>query len=84
MEQVKNAPRWVRGYRCAYGYSQEYLANLLGISTSQYRKKESGVASFSDSEKVIVAQVLNLNQDQVNDIFFLKECCRTLRTVERS
>lgn len=70
MEQVKNTPRWVRGYRYAYGFSQEYMAEQLGISVASYRKKESGVSSFSDREKIVVARVLNLNQEQVNDIFF--------------
>lgn len=71
MEQTaKTSPRWIRGIRCAYGYSQEYLAEQLGISVSNYRKKESGIVGFSDSEKIIVARVLNLNQNQVNDIFF--------------
>lgn len=70
MESFEKNPRWIRGARSAFGYSQKQMADALGISESSYRKKECGDVRFSDQEKVAVAKIFGLSADQINQIFF--------------
>lgn len=56
--------------RTRKGYTQEYVASSLGISTVAYSKKERGESGFSPEQIKTVAKVLELDQDQVNTIFF--------------
>lgn len=55
--------------RTRKGYTQEYVASSLGISTVAYSKKERGESGFSPEQIKTVAKVLELDQDQVNTIF---------------
>lgn len=70
MGSFEKNPRWIRGARSAFGYSQKQMADALGISESSYRKKESGDVRFSDQEKVAVAKIFGLSAEQINQIFF--------------
>ena len=70
MEPFAKNLRWIRGARNAFGFSQKQMADALGISVSSYQKKEAGDIRFSDGEKVMVAKILGLSMDQVNQIFF--------------
>ena len=70
MESFEKKPNWVRGVRCAYGYSAKQISSALGISETNYRKKEAGNVGFSDREKVALAKMFNLSIGQVNYIFF--------------
>ena len=70
MEPFAKNLRWIRGARSAFGFSQKQMADALGISESSYQKKEAGDIRFSDGEKVMVAKILGLSMDQVNQIFF--------------
>lgn len=70
MEPFAKNLRWIRGARSAFGFSQKQMADALGISESSYQKKEAGDIQFSDGEKVMVAKILGLSMDQVNQIFF--------------
>jgi Predicted transcriptional regulators len=63
-------PLEIKGARTRLGYTQQYMADHLAISVHSYRKKESGVVKFADSEKVTVAKLLGLSPTQVNDFFF--------------
>lgn len=56
--------------RTRKGFTQEYVASSLGISTVAYSKKERGESGFSPEQIKAVAKVLELDQDQVNTIFF--------------
>lgn len=51
-------------------FTQEHMANCLGISTVAYSKKERGETGFSPEQIKAVAKELELDQDQVNTIFF--------------
>ena len=63
-------PLEIKGARTRLGYTQQYMADRLKISLDTYRKKEKGVIKFADSEKVVVARLLGLTAQQVNDFFF--------------
>ena len=62
-------PLEIKGARTRLGYTQQYMADRLGISLDTYRKKEKGVIKFADQEKVAVAKLLELTAQQVNDFF---------------
>ena len=51
-------------------FTQEHMASSLGISTVAYSTKERGESGFSPEQIKAVAKVLELDQDQVNTIFF--------------
>jgi len=42
-------------------YSQEYMADELNISQSQYSKKEKGIQKFSLNEIANIAKILNID-----------------------
>ena len=63
-------PLEIKGARTRLGLSQKDMAKQLNIAEPSYSKKECGRTRFTDSEKVIVAQVLGLTAAQVNDYFF--------------
>ena len=56
--------------RRAKGKSPQDQAEAIGKTENSYRKKERGEVAFSDDEKVIVARELELNLEQVSEIFF--------------
>ncbi len=60
----------IKGARTRLGYTQQFMADVLGISLDTYRKKERGESHFKDREKVVVARVLELTAQQINDFFF--------------
>lgn len=68
--KIKTKPNEIKGARVRLGYTQEYMADMIGVSVHTYRKKENGEIDFSDTEKVIVKRVLDLTSEQVNDFFF--------------
>lgn len=63
-------PLEIKGARTRLGLSQKYMAEKLGITADSYGKKERNIVRFTDPEKVIVAQLLELTAGQVNDYFF--------------
>lgn len=63
-------PLEIKGARTRLGLSQKYMAEKLGITADSYGKKERDIVRFTDPEKVIVAQVLELTACQVNEYFF--------------
>ncbi|MFC6096692.1 helix-turn-helix domain-containing protein [Flavobacterium qiangtangense] len=42
-------------------FTQEYMANELNISQSQYSKKEKGIQKFSLNEIAKIANILNID-----------------------
>ena len=63
-------PREIKGARTRLGYTQQYVADSLGISYPSYRVKESGKVRFSDVEKVKLAELLELSPVQLNDYLY--------------
>lgn len=63
-------PLEVKGARARLGYKQKFMADNLGISVSTYRKKESGAIRFSDKEKLLMTEILELTPKQMNDFFY--------------
>ena len=63
-------PNEIRGARTRLGYTQRYTAERLGMSTSTYQTKESGVRPFTAHEIVSLAELLHLTMEQVNDFIF--------------
>lgn len=60
----------IKGARTRLGYTQQYVADQLGITVLSYRNKESGKVRFTDSEMVGLAEVLQLSLVQFNDFLF--------------
>lgn len=63
-------PRAIKSARTELGYSQSYMAGVLGICTDSYSKKERGKVAFSDTEKLVLVRTLGLSIQQFNAIFF--------------
>lgn len=64
--------------RTRKGFTQEYVASSLGISTVAYSKKERGESGFSPEQIKAVAKVLEMDQDQVNTIFLTDSCRKAI------
>ena len=63
-------PRAIKSARTELGYTQAYMANVLGICVDSYSKKERGKTAFSDEEKLLLVRTLNLSIQQFNKIFY--------------
>jgi len=68
MEQIKK----VKGYRNYLGLTQEQLGKKLGMTKQSYNNKENGKTAFSDSEKIILKNLLipYFPNISIEDIFF--------------
>jgi len=60
-------PLEIKGARTRLGYTQQYVADELGITVHSYRKKESGCVKFTDEEKKKLYLILRMSLDQFND-----------------
>lgn len=59
----------LKGIIAEKGFSQKSLAEMLGISTpTMYSKMKKGV--FGSDEITAMARILQLNKDEVINIFF--------------
>lgn len=63
-------PLEIKGARTRLGYTQQYVADQLGITVLSYRNKESGRVRFTDAEMIGLAEVLQLSLVQFNDFLF--------------
>ena len=63
-------PLEIKGARTRLGYTQQYVADELGMTVHSYRKKESGCVKFTDEEKMRLAVLLCLSVQQVNDYLY--------------
>lgn len=66
-------PSKIGGMRRMKGFTQSYVAEYLGIKIYSYRSREAGKTPFTDPEKVKLATLFNLTQDEFNDVFFDRE-----------
>lgn len=62
--------RKVKEYRLLHDYTQEYVANKLGIITNTYSLKENKLRKFTLKEALILSELYNVT---VNDIFDLED-----------
>lgn len=62
----------IRGYRNMLGKTQKEMAQILGISTNAYSKKEQGQIPFKDDEKILFKDMLSqyFPSITIDDIFF--------------
>jgi DNA-binding XRE family transcriptional regulator len=61
--------RLLKSKRVLKGLTQEQLASEIGINTKSYNLKENGKNRFSLSEAAKVSECLELNLEEINDIF---------------
>lgn len=47
------------------GFSQEQLAGMVGMTQSNYSRRESGVRKISNSEWDLLAKKLNVNKEEI-------------------
>lgn len=59
----------LKGARVSKGYTQEHLAEKLGISTKTYNRKELGFVEFNRREIARLMEVLDLSQEDIGEIF---------------
>lgn len=60
----------LKGIMVTKGYTQEVLADKLGMSTKTYNRKELGMIEFNRRELSLLIDLLDLTLEQVKDIFF--------------
>lgn len=61
------------GYRAMLGYTQEKMAEKIGINSKQlYSMKERGIISFNDNEKRLFKNIVSEFEPNItiDDIFF--------------
>lgn len=59
--------RKLKGARVERGFSQERLADALGMPVVTYRTKENGISAFTEVE---IKKICELLDKSVTDIFF--------------
>ena len=62
----------IKGYRKMLRLTQCDMPELLGISLSAYNKREQGYIEFSDSEKIIVRDLITKHfpSENIESLFF--------------
>lgn len=61
--------RLLKSKRVLKGLTQEAIAAKIGINTKSYNMKENGKNRFSLEEAARISEYLELNLEEVNDIF---------------
>ena len=62
--------RILKSKRILFNLTQEEIAKELGINTKSYNLKENGKREFTLDEAKKIINLLELNLNEVNDIFF--------------
>lgn len=60
----------LKGERAKRGITQKEMAENIGMSHMTYFRKENGVRVFNVDEVKKIADFLDLDIDEVNEIFF--------------
>lgn len=63
-------PRILKSKRVLFDLTQEEIAKELGITIKSYNAKENGKREFTLDEAKKISNLLELNLNEVNDIFF--------------
>lgn len=69
----------VKKYRQYLGLTQQDMADILGVSKQSYWNKENERTAFSDSEKVLIKDMLvkHFPEIKIDDIFFSEEVLKS-------
>jgi hypothetical protein len=54
----------------ASGLDRAFIAQMLGISSSSFKKRVNGHIEFKSADISIMRDLLNLSNDQLTEIFF--------------
>lgn len=60
----------IKAQRTRLGYTQQEVAERMGMKLRTYQSKECGYSKFREDEKLALARVLELTIYQVNDFLF--------------
>lgn len=60
----------LKGIRVSKGYTQKPVADAAHMNVATYCEKENGKRSFSPEEIKDIASFLNMDLNQVNEVFF--------------
>ncbi len=60
----------LKSKRILKNYTQESIAEKIGITTKTYNRKELGKKSFTIDEVISLIVLLDLNLAETNEIFF--------------
>lgn len=63
-------PLEIKAARIRRGFTQQYMADKLGMSLPSYRMKERGEIRFATNEIGPLATLLKLTPDEINDFLF--------------
>ena len=63
-------PLEIKGARVRLGYTQQDVADRLGLSLSSYKGREDGKTKFTIEEVPKLAEILELSMGQINDFLF--------------
>lgn len=63
-------PRILKSKRVLFDLTQEEIAKEVGINIKSYNLKENGKREFTLDEAKKISNLLKLNLNEVNDIFF--------------
>ena len=59
LKEMELDPRWLKAARISQGFTQDDIADLLGMSGSAYQKREQGVTEFKVKEAIIISNFLD-------------------------
>lgn len=62
---MQNVLNNIKAHRAVKGYSQEYMANILGIDYSTYGKMENGHSKLTIQRLFEIAEILELDVLQI-------------------
>lgn len=68
----KNRLELIRKLRRENNYSQEYVANKLGISQKAYSEIENGKTNLKHEQVNLLAELLHISADEICNI---SNCC---------
>lgn len=60
----------LKSKRVLKNYTQESIAEQIGITAKTYNRKERGIKPFTLSEVILLTSLLELNLSETNQIFF--------------
>lgn len=64
-EQAKNLGEALKGHRTSRGYTQEYVAEAVGVSRQAVSKWENGAADPSTANLMALAKLYGLSVDEL-------------------
>jgi DNA-binding XRE family transcriptional regulator len=71
--------RKLKSVRVEKNHTQKSLARAVGMSEKTYNRKELGIIDFTRSEMLNISNILGLNIEMVNEIFFENKLTKRIR-----